>query len=180
MLALAGLGFLILTLLVAILPALEVREIAPLPGAPTPTAEEERGRGLYVKEGCASCHTRFVRDLSLDRPYGRPSQAADYAGEAQPLLGSERTGPDLANVGARQPSDAWHLIHLYDPRAVVPQSIMPAYRWYFEVWDQATTEDVAVPVPPGFAPAGKVVVAKPEAIALVRYLQSLRQVPRQP
>jgi cytochrome c oxidase cbb3-type subunit II len=176
----AGLGFLVLTLIVAILPASRVHEDRRLPAGRTRTAEEVRGRELYVKEGCGYCHTQFVRDLPLDRPYGRPSQAADYAREDPPLLGSERTGPDLANVGVRQPSDVWHLIHLYDPRAVVPQSAMPAYRWYFEVRDQATTEGVVVPVPLGFAPSGKVVVAKPEGVALVRYLLSLRQGDEQP
>ena len=176
----AGLGFLVLTLIVAILPASRVRGTARLPGAPAPTAEQTRGREHYVKEGCGYCHTQFVRELQLDRPYGRPSIAADYAGENPPLLGSQRTGPDLANVGARQSSEIWHLMHLYDPRAVVPQSAMPAYPWYFDVLDQTSTADVVVPLPPAFAPVGKVVVPKPDGLALVRYLLSLRQVEVQP
>jgi cytochrome c oxidase cbb3-type subunit 2 len=91
------------------------------------------------------------------------------------MLGTERTGPDLADVGTRQPSDAWHLIHLYDPRAVVPQSVMPAYRWYFVEKAQAEPGDVVAPVPADHAPRGKVIVAGPEAKALVRYLLSLKQ-----
>ena len=91
------------------------------------------------------------------------------------MLGTERTGPDLADVGTRQPSEAWHLIHLYDPRAVVPQSVMPAYRWYFVEKAQAGPGDVVVPVPAGWAPRGKVIVAAPDGRVLVRYLLSLKQ-----
>ena len=128
-----------------------------------------------MREGCGFCHTQFVRDLPMDRPYGRPSRPGDYALEDPPMLGTQRTGPDLADVGTRQPSEAWHLIHLYDPRAVVPQSVMPAYRWYFVEKDQAGPGDVVVPVPAGSAPRGKVIVAGPDAKALVRYLLSLKQ-----
>jgi cytochrome c oxidase cbb3-type subunit 2 len=128
-----------------------------------------------MREGCGFCHTQFVRDLPMDRPYGRPSRPGDYVLEDPPMLGTQRTGPDLADVGTRQPSEAWHLIHLYDPRAVVPQSVMPAYRWYFVEKDQAGPGDVVAPVPAGSVPPGKVIVASPEARALVRYLLSLKQ-----
>jgi cytochrome c oxidase cbb3-type subunit II len=178
--AFAGIGYLILTLVIAILPAAKVQETPPLSGAPVRASEAERGRQLYLKEGCGFCHTQFVRDLPMDRPFGRASLAADYAREDPPLLGSERTGPDLANVGARQPSDVWHLIHLYNPRAVVLQSVMPAYSWYFEAKEHAEGSDVVVPVPTTFAPSGKVIVATPDALALVRYLLSLRQVSSTP
>jgi cytochrome c oxidase cbb3-type subunit 2 len=47
------------------------------------------------------------------------------------LWGSKRTGPDLARVGGRY-SDDWHRAHLYNPRNVVPESIMPAYPWLVE------------------------------------------------
>lgn len=174
--ALAGLGFATLTLIIVILPASQVLDTAPLPGATLRTAEEEYGRQIYLKEGCGFCHTQFLRDLPVDRSYGRASIAADYAREAPTLLGSERTGPDLINVGTRQPSQVWHLIHLYDPRAVVPGSVMPSYWWYFEVRASATTQEHVVAVPVTSAPAGKVVVAKREALALVQYLLSLRQV----
>jgi cytochrome c oxidase cbb3-type subunit II len=111
----------------------------------------------------------------MDRPFGRPSLGADYTREAPALLGSERTGPDLANVGARQPSEVWHLIHLYNPRAVVPQSVMPAYGWYFQFKERADAPDVVVPVPKAFASSDKVIVATPDGRALVKYLLSLRQ-----
>jgi len=173
--AVAALGYLALTLIVGILPAFEIQKRQSLAGATTLTSEAARGRVLYLKEGCGYCHTQFVRDLKVDQPYGRGSVAADYALEQPPLLGTQRTGPDLANVGVRQSSEIWNLIHLYNPRAVVPQSVMPAYPWYFESKEQAGENDIVVPVPDQYAPTGKVIVATDEAIALVRYLQSLKQ-----
>src|SRR5262249_16180770 len=128
-----------------------------------------------MREGCGFCHTQFVRDLPMDRPYGRASRPSDYAAEDPPMLDTQRTGPDLAYVGARQPSEAWHLIHLYDPRAVVPQSVLPAYRWYFVAKDQAAAGEKVVAVAGARAAAGKVIVAGPDARALVRYLLSLKQ-----
>ena len=175
--AFAFFGYLALTYLIAIGPAFDVQETKPLPGAQTLSAEAARGRALYLAEGCGFCHTQFVRDLPMDRPYGRPALAEDYALEDPPLLGTQRTGPDLSNVGVRQPSDAWHLLHLYNPRIVVPQSVMPGYPWYFEVKPAAAPDDLVVPVPDAFLPeSGHVVVAKHEARALVAYLLALRQV----
>ena len=167
--------FFVLTLVMAVLPALREQALS-APARITPRAgEAERGRQVFMREGCGFCHTQFVRDLPMDRPYGRPSRAGDYALEDPPMLGTQRTGPDLADVGTRQPSEAWHLIHLYDPRAVVPQSVMPAYRWYFVEKDQAGPGDIVAPVPAANAPRGKVIVAGPDATALVRYLVSLKQ-----
>jgi len=173
--AVAFIVFLVLTLVMAVLPGLREQTLY-APAAAMPRGDEaERGRQVYRREGCGFCHTQFVRDLPMDRPYGRPSRPADYALEDPPMLGTQRTGPDLADVGTRQPSEAWHLIHLYDPRAVVPQSVMPAYRWYFVAKDQAAAGEKVVPVPAARAPAGKVIVAGPDARALVRYLLSLKQ-----
>src|SRR5262245_24878711 len=173
--AAAILVFFGLTLVMAILPALHEQTLAAPAGVTPRSSEAEHGRQVYMREGCGFCHTQFVRDLPMDRPYGRASRPADYAGENPPMLGTQRTGPDLTDIGTRQPSETWHLIHLYDPRSVVSQSVMPAYRWYFVSKDQAGPGDVVVPVPAGRAPAGKVIVAGPEATALVRYLQSLKQ-----
>jgi cytochrome c oxidase cbb3-type subunit 2 len=171
----ASVVFFGLTLVMAVLPALREQAVSASIAVAPRNAEAERGRQVYMREGCGFCHTQMVRDLPMDRPYGRPSRTGDYAGEDPPMLGTQRTGPDLANVGVRQPSDAWHLIHLYDPRAVVPQSVMPAYRWYFVEKDRAAPGDVVVPVPAGHAPPGKVIVAGPDAKALVSYLRSLQQ-----
>ena len=84
-----------------------------------------------------------------------------------------RTGPDLFNIGARQPSKDWHLGHLYQPRAYVPGSIMPSYPYLFETKAAAEPGDEVVKLPPGQGPEGKVVVARPEALDLVKYLQGL-------
>ena len=168
--------YLVLSLLIAVFPAVEAERTAPLAGIEPPTPAVARGRELYLKEGCAVCHTQFVRDLPVDEPYGRGSLPGDYALEDPPLLGTQRTGPDLSNVGLRQPSETWNLIHLYNPRAVVGTSVMPGYPWLFDLKEAAGAGDLQVPVPDTHRPRGKVVVARPEALDLVRYLQSLQQV----
>ena len=89
------------------------------------------------------------------------------------MLGTQRTGPDLSNVGKRQASEVWNLIHLYNPRAVVATSVMPGYPWYFREVDEVRDDHVVVPVPDAFKPVGKTIVAKEDAIHLVRYLQSV-------
>ncbi len=173
LIAVAALGFLFLSLTVAVFPAYEAQKTPPVVRPPA-TAEVRRGRELYLLEGCGVCHTQFVRNLAVDAPYGRGSVAGDYAAEDPPLLGTQRTGPDLADVGARQPSEAWHLLHLYNPRAVVANSVMPAYPWYFRTVPEPGPGDVVIPLT-GDAPAGHRIVATEDAIALVRYLQSLQQ-----
>ncbi len=167
--------FLTLSIIIAVLPAFQAHKVKPAPGLSEPEPSVVRGRALYLKEGCAVCHTQFVRDLPVDAPYGRGSVASDYALEEPPLLGTQRTGPDLSNVGVRQPSEVWNLIHLYNPRAVVPTSVMPGYPWYFTETITVQLDDIVVPVPDDFKPRGKAVVATDEAIDLVRYLQSLKQ-----
>lgn len=179
-------GFVALTVIIAIAPARRVQEHnAPLPGSRAPTAQEQRGLAIYVAEGCLYCHTQQVRPLPVDKPFGRPSAPGDYA-RLQPqdlwrmtpaLLGTERTGPDLSNVAARQPSDTWHYIHLYAPRAVVKASVMQGYPWLFAVRDTPGNGEVVVPVPPEFAPREGKVVATKAATDLVAYLLSLKQTP---
>jgi cytochrome c oxidase cbb3-type subunit 2 len=168
--------FLTLSVIIAVLPAFEAEKTPPLPGIERLSADVLHGRYLYLQEGCGVCHTQFVRDLPVDAPYGRGSLPGDYALEDPPLLGTQRTGPDLSNVGVRQPSDIWNLIHLYNPRAVVRTSVMPGYPWFFAAKDVAENGDVVVPVPDGFKPEGKVIVATRDAQHLVLYLQSLKQV----
>jgi cbb3-type cytochrome c oxidase subunit II len=169
--------FVLLTLAIAVIPAWQIQQTPPTPGLAPLSAEETRGRNLYVREGCSYCHTQQVRPLPEDAPYGRPSTAGDYVYQTPELLGTERTGPDLSDIGTRQPSQVWQLMHLFNPRSVVPASVMPAYRWYFKLKAKAGPGDVVVPVPPGFSPPGKVVVATPDALALVAYLKSLKQPP---
>jgi len=84
-----------------------------------------------------------------------------------------RTGPDLMNVGYRLPSEAWHLTHLYQPRAVTPSSIMPGYPFMFEIKPEADASDIVVAMPDQHAPDDGVVVAKQSALDLTAYLLSL-------
>ena len=166
-----------LVLLMAVLPG-ALLSAAPVPAVRRPlTAMEARGRDVYVAEGCSYCHTQQVRPLAQDRVWGRASVAGDYAGATPQLLGTERNGPDLANVGARQPSVAWHAIHLYQPRALVANSIMPAYPWLFITKFRADAGDDIVNVPAAFAPRGKIVVTTQVERDLVAYLRSLVQSP---
>tara|TARA_B110000971_G_C19988458_1_gene490746 strand:+ start:789 stop:1358 length:570 start_codon:yes stop_codon:yes gene_type:complete len=171
----AGL-FLTLSLFIAVFPALEAEKTLPTPGLQALSGDALLGRELYLKEGCGVCHTQFVRDLPVDAPWGRGSIAGDYALEDPPLLGTQRTGPDLTNVGLRQSSEIWNLIHLYNPRAVVTTSIMPGYPWYFEFKSNPQPSDIIVPIPDGMKPPQQTVIARTEAIQIVRYLQSLRQI----
>jgi cytochrome c oxidase cbb3-type subunit 2 len=93
------------------------------------TPLELAGRGIYVREGCYTCHSQMVRPLrdEIER-YGHYSLAAESMYDHPFQWGSKRTGPDLARVGAKY-SDAWHVQHLINPRAVVPESIMPPYKF---------------------------------------------------
>lgn len=182
----AFLMFLGLTLVVCIFPALSSQNNnAPLPNAVPLTPEAAKGKALYVANGCIACHTQQVRNVDMDKVWGeRPSIAADLAADTRTdfwrntatLLGSERTGPDLTNIGQRQPSRDWQLLHLYNPRSVVKESVMPAYSWLFTTKETPGKNDVVVNVPDEFrnGESGKV-VATPEALQLVAYLASLKQ-----
>jgi cytochrome c oxidase cbb3-type subunit 2 len=99
--------------------------------------------------------------------------AGDYYYDRPHLLGTMRTGPDLLNIGARQPSLDWHLGHLYQPRAYVPGSIMAPYPFLFDVKEKADPGERVISLPPDFAPKGMVVVAQPRALDLAAYLIAL-------
>jgi cytochrome c oxidase cbb3-type subunit II len=171
----AGLIYLGHAIAMGVIPGTILSATKPVPHLQAYGADALRGRAVYVAEGCSYCHTQQVRPLEQDRVWGRPSAAGDYAYDTPQLLGTERTGPDLANVAARQPSKVWHLIHLYQPRALVHASIMPAYPWLYTEKAAADPGDTVVQVPPGYAEPGKVVVASQRALDLVAYLQSLKQ-----
>ena len=91
------------------------------------TPLELKGRNIYIREGCYTCHSQMVRPLrdEVER-YGHYSLAAESMYDHPFQWGSKRTGPDLARVGGKY-SDEWHLDHLKDPKSVVPDSIMPPY-----------------------------------------------------
>lgn len=162
-----------------VLPYLQVHDAPPLPGLKPYSSVELRGREVYIANGCVYCHSQqprakaFAPDYS--RGWGRATVAGDYAYDQPHLLGTMRTGPDLMNIGVRQPSEQWHLGHLYQPRAYMPGSIMPSYPFLFEAKAKADKDDVLVNLPQGTAPAGQVVVASPQAVDLVKYLQSLNR-----
>jgi cytochrome c oxidase cbb3-type subunit 2 len=102
---------------------------APAAGLAVYTPLELEGRDIYIRESCSTCHTQQVRPLLAEvKRYGPYSRAGEFAYDRPFLWGSKRTGPDLARVGGKY-SNAWHQVHLLDPRAVVPASIMPAYPW---------------------------------------------------
>ena len=110
------------------------------------TPLELAGRNIYIREGCYACHTQMIRTLrdEVER-YGPYSLAVKSKYDHPMLWGSKRTGPDLARIGGKY-SDDWHVAHLTNPRDVVPESNMPAYRWLLRT--ALETEDL------GAAPAG--------------------------
>ena len=167
------------TAVLVVVPYLTVRDTPPVAGLKPYTSTELRGRTQYIQHGCMYCHSPQPRPKAFapdsQRAWGRATVAGDYAYDDPPLLGTMRTGPDLMNIGVRQPSDQWHLGHLYQPRAYAPGSVMPAYPFLFEVRDEAEAGETVVVLPPDFAPEGKVVVARPEALDLVSYLKSLNR-----
>ncbi len=93
------------------------------------TPLELAGAKIYKREGCYGCHSQQVRVLrdEVER-YGHYSIAAESMYDFPFQWGSKRTGPDLARIGGKY-SDQWHVRHLIDPRSVVPQSIMPGYKF---------------------------------------------------
>ena len=96
------------------------------------TPLEQAGRDIYIREGCYACHSQMIRTLQdeVDR-YGPYSLAVESQYDHPMLWGSKRTGPDLARVGEKF-SDEWQVQHLINPRAVVPESVMPQYAFLLE------------------------------------------------
>ncbi len=182
----AGLLFTFLTYIVVIMPALQnQKNNAQLPNTTPLTDDAKAGKLIYIAEGCVGCHSQQVRNVEMDKMFGsRPGMASDYANigrtsiwqNTATLMGTERTGPDLTDVGNRQASRDWNLMHLYNPRMVVAQSIMPSYKWLFENKEEPLNTDVVVNITPQFMNSKKgKVVAKKEALQLVAYIQSLKQ-----
>ena len=111
--------FICLSILIAVIPAYRMQENnEPLPGDEPMTEEELAGLHLFISEGCVSCHTQQVRNIEMDNVWGsRPSMPSDFHYSKQrmdvwrqtpSILGSQRTGPDLTNVGQRHPGHQWH------------------------------------------------------------------------
>lgn len=141
------------------------------------------GQKVYAASGCLYCHSQQVRraPLSTDIEKGlgpRPTVARDYL-RAQPVfLGTMRTGPDLTNIGARQPDTNWHHQHLYEPKTVTEWSIMPSFRYLYKmqkIQGQASDDAVKGLRGPHAPPPGYEVVPTDDAKALVAYLVSLKR-----
>jgi len=101
----------------------------PVPGLKPYAALQLAGRDIYVREGCYNCHSQMIRPFRAETlRYGTFSKAGEFVYDRPFQWGSKRTGPDLHRVGGKY-SDEWHRIHLINPRDLVPESNMPAYRW---------------------------------------------------
>ncbi len=167
-------AYIVIVLLIAVIPAIDLSQTPPGPDVKPLTPLEDAGRTVFASEGCGYCHSQYVRPLPSDKVFGRPSAPGDFAYQTPELLGSERTGPDLTNVGNRR-GEIWQYMHLWDPRSVSPGSIMPNFRFVFQVVDQVPAGETAVPVPAAFAPKTGKVIPTARAKALVAYLMSLKQ-----
>ena len=119
----------------------------PLIGTKPYTTLELAGRQVYIKNSCNACHSQLIRPFKSETDrYGSYSLSGEYAYDRPFLWGSKRTGPDLHRVGNYRTTD-WHENHMKDPEAIVPGSIMPAYRWMFKNLanvDTAYAEQVTV------------------------------------
>lgn len=137
------------------------------------------GRQVYIEEGCLYCHSQQVRaadfGADIDRGWGvRRSVARDYLFDRPHLMGTMRTGPDLANIGARQPSRQWHYLHLYNPQLTSPGSIMPPFRFLFTVEPRRGDVPLTGVEMPGSG-GSRILMPTDRAQALVEYLMSLDQ-----
>jgi len=142
-----------------------------------------QGEQIYRANGCFYCHARQVRPkgfgTDVERGWGaRPGEVqsvnADYLYDRPVMLGTQRVGPDLANIGLRQPDAMLLLKHLYNPRLITPNSVMPPYRFLFEKRPLKLGE---LPAPDALplgneVPAGYEIVPTDDALALVAYLLS--------
>ena len=154
----------------------------PVEGMQPRTALQHEGRDIFIREGCVGCHSQMIRPFRAETErYGHYSVAGESVWDHPFLWGSKRTGPDLARVGGRY-SDDWHRAHLYNPRNVVPESIMPAYPWLVEnkldgentATKLTAMRTLGVPYTDAdIAGAKDAVKGKTEMDALVAYLQSL-------
>jgi cytochrome c oxidase cbb3-type subunit I/II len=164
------------------------------------TPLEVEGRDLYIREGCVGCHSQMVRPMRAETErYGEYSKAGEFVYDHPFLWGSKRTGPDLHRVGGKYP-DTWHYLHMKDPSATSPGSIMPAYPWLYDARLETshtegkviTLRRLGVPYPAGYEQkasadlraqaekiaaslkaAGQETPADREIIALIAYLQRL-------
>lgn len=146
----------------------------------------EQGKRIYIQMGCVYCHSQQVRrrgfGADVDRGWGpRATVARDYILQDRVLLGTMRTGPDLAHLGGRYAGDAgrdWNHLHLYNPQIVSAGSTMPPFAFLYkiqEIINEPSANALNFPPDSDFAPPpGYEVVPTRRAEALVEYLLSLK------
>ena len=161
----AGLGFFAAAVIVqGIMPSMSIEAFGPkvqdiatgnMILASDLTPLEKQGRQVYIREGCWYCHSQYIRPVTGETTrWGPLAQAGEYAFDQPHMLSTRRIGPDISRVG-RKYADDWHVAHHWNPRNVVPDSIMPRFPWLFEKGKDGT---------PMMTDEGK---------ALVAYLQKL-------
>jgi cytochrome c oxidase cbb3-type subunit 2 len=169
--------------IVQIVPLANMRSLTePIEGLTPYNALELTGRDVYVRESCHVCHSQLVRPFRAETErYGHYSVAGEFVYDRPFQFGSRRVGPDLARVGGRY-SDEWQRDHLIDPRALVPESIMPGYPWLATrtIDAREVTQKIRALRSLGhpysdadISGAGAAVAGKSELDALVAYLQRL-------
>jgi cytochrome c oxidase cbb3-type subunit I/II len=187
--------------IVEFVPTALVRSNVPTIASVRPyTPLEVEGRDLYIREGCVGCHSQMIRPTRAETArYGDYSKAGEFVFDHPFLWGSKRTGPDLHRVGGKYP-DSWHFVHMKEPGATSPGSIMPGYPWlYTDRLDTShiegkiiTLRRLGVPYPDGYerdaeadlrAQADRIAAgltgggldaaADREIVALIAYLQRL-------
>ena len=136
----------------------------------------QQGAKDYLSLGCVTCHTQQVRSeesgFDVERGWGkRPSVPRDYILQNEVLLGHNRVGPDLANIGLREYSTEWLHQHLFMPQTLVDGSICQPSPFLYDVSDEPSegyieskSDDKTVFIKPSF-----------RANRLVAYLESLKQ-----
>ena len=142
------------------------------------------GKKEYQSLGCIYCHSQQVRPenfgADLERGWGlRRSVPRDYMLQNPPLLGTMRTGPDLANIGYRQPNDEWHHLHLYDPVITSPGSLMQPSRFLYTVSETqpeaSETDPGGYQLPDSYFGKPSWIIPSDRAKSLVAYIKSLEQ-----
>ena len=149
---------------------------------PSRPGEAQQGAEVYRSLGCVYCHTQQVRPegygADIERGWGRRRTVSrDYIHDKPVMLGTMRTGPDLTNIGERQPDYAWQYKHLYNPQITSAGSVMPPYPFLFETRPVGPSgpSTNALALEGAFAPApGFEVVPTARARQLVEYLRSLK------
>jgi cytochrome c oxidase cbb3-type subunit I/II len=184
-----------------IVPSYLIRTNVPtIPSVRPYTPLELQGRDLYIREGCNTCHSQMVRPFrSETERYGEYSKAGEFVYDHPFLWGSKRTGPDLHRVGGKY-NNLWHFLHMNEPTATSPGSIMPSFPWlltndldtsttgakvramqtlgvpYAADYDQRANEDLraqAEVVALDLQQSGAPAEPEKEIIAMIAYLQRL-------